>query len=88
MVYAQRRITGLYAFRRHSAAPGFHSPRSATPPTAHSTHSFLCPETATQFLYRAQKTVAYSRNVMRNNFSKKIRRIHAAYKEIIQKYIE
>jgi hypothetical protein len=22
------------------AAPGFHSPRSASPPTAHSTHSF------------------------------------------------
>jgi hypothetical protein len=32
-------ITGLYALRRHSAAPGFHSPGSAAPPTAHSTHS-------------------------------------------------
>jgi hypothetical protein len=29
-------------------------------------HIFLRPETATQFLYRAQKNVACSRNVMRN----------------------
>jgi hypothetical protein len=29
-------------------------------------HIFLRPETATQFLYRAQKNVAYSRNVMCN----------------------
>jgi hypothetical protein len=26
----------------------------------------LCPETAAQFLYRAQKNVVYNRNVMRN----------------------
>jgi hypothetical protein len=29
-------------------------------------HIFLCAETASQFLYRAQKNVAYSRNVMCN----------------------
>jgi hypothetical protein len=37
------RITGLYMLRRHSAAPGFRSPRSATPPTAHSAHIFASP---------------------------------------------
>jgi hypothetical protein len=34
--------------------------------TAHSRHIFLRPETATQFLYRTQKNVVNSRNVMRN----------------------
>jgi hypothetical protein len=29
-------------------------------------HIFLCAKIASQFFYRAQKIVAYSRNVMRN----------------------
>jgi hypothetical protein len=38
------RLTGLYMLRAFGA-PGFRSPRSvaALLPTAHSTHSFLCP---------------------------------------------
>jgi hypothetical protein len=61
----KRHITGLYAFRAFGP-PGCHSPRSATPPTAHSTHIFVALVFASQSPYSGCKNVAYSRNVRRN----------------------
>jgi hypothetical protein len=51
-------------------------------PTANLRHIFAALDFASQSPYSGCKNVANSRNVMRNNFSNKMRRILAAHKKI------
>jgi hypothetical protein len=48
-------------------------------------HIFLRPETAARFLYRAQKNVAYNRNVMRNTTLKFFKKLCQAASPLVDK---
>jgi hypothetical protein len=63
------------------APSGYEKPQSACGLCAVFSATFLRLLETCGFLYRNRKNVIYSRNVMRNNFSKKMRRIRAAHKE-------
>ena len=68
----QLRITGLLAFRRHSAAPGFRKTpfgralRRWNALCGVLLHPQFCSPANLQFVYTGYKTVANSRNVMRH----------------------
>jgi hypothetical protein len=63
----KRRVTGLYALRRLTAARATKKrSRACALCAVFLRHIFLCAKIASQFFYRAQKNVSYSLNVMQH----------------------